>query len=141
MVRRFCYKLEEIFPISGTPERRQQTFWVLVSKPYYALAEKLGSLKLSVACVNTMACLPRAPKVTRVPRGCSGNIYVDNASYRQSLRFCFWCTPWDMESAVMVLGVHQLGVPFITFRSLSNLVSGGSALGNETATTFLSIAA
>ncbi|KAK8451808.1 hypothetical protein SEVIR_5G008200v4 [Setaria viridis] len=130
------YQPEEIFPVSGTPEKRQHAFWVPVSKPYYALAEKLESLKLPVACVNATTCLPRAPKVTRVPRGCSGNIYVDNAGYRQSVRSQFQCTPWDMESAAFALVAHQLGVPFLTFRSLSDPAGGD----NEIAT-FLPIAA
>ncbi|WVZ72932.1 hypothetical protein U9M48_021314 [Paspalum notatum var. saurae] len=139
------YQPEEIFPASGTPEQRQHAFWVPVSERYYALAAQLESLELP-ACVNATAttptptCLPRAPRVTRVPRGCSANIYTDNASYRQFIRAHFGCTPVEMESAAVALVAHQLGVPFLTIRSLSDLAGGGSALSNEAAT-FLTIAA
>ncbi|KAF8733510.1 hypothetical protein HU200_014809 [Digitaria exilis] len=114
------YQPEEIFPISGTPEQRQHAFWVPVSKRYYDLAGKL--------------------EVTRVPRGCSANVYTDNASYRQFIRNHFGCTPVEMESAAVALVAHQLGVPFVTIRSLSDLAGGGSSLSNEAAT-FLAIAA
>nr|CAB3475649.1 unnamed protein product [Digitaria exilis] len=135
------YQPEEIFPISGTPEQRQHAFWVPVSKRYYDLAGKLETLKLP-ACVNgtTTRCLPRPPKVTRVPRGCSANVYTDNASYRQFIRNHFECTPVEMESAAVALVAHQLGVPFVTIRSLSDLAGGGSSLSNEAAT-FLAMAA
>ncbi|NP_001148584.2 uncharacterized protein LOC100282200 [Zea mays] len=133
------YQPEEIFPISGTPEERQHAFWVPVNKRYYALAGKLEGLELP-ACVNATTCLPRAPRVTRVPRGCSANIYTDNASYRQFIRSHFGCTPVEMESAAVALVAHQHGVPFITIRSLSDLAGGGSSISNEAAT-FLDIAA
>ncbi|XP_062208280.1 bark storage protein A-like [Phragmites australis] len=133
------YQPEEIFPASGTPEQRQHAFWVSVSKRYYSLAQKLEGMKLP-ACVNATTCLPRAPKVVRVSRGCSANVFLDNAGYRQFIRSKFGCTPVEMESAAVALVAHQLGVPFLTIRSLSDLAGGGSALGNE-AGTFLSIAA
>uniref|UniRef100_A0A0D9UYS0 Nucleoside phosphorylase domain-containing protein n=1 Tax=Leersia perrieri TaxID=77586 RepID=A0A0D9UYS0_9ORYZ len=134
------YQPEEIFPVSGVPEQRQHAFWVPVSKHYFALAEKLEELELP-ACVNgTTTCLPRAPKVTRVSKGCSANVFLDNAAYRQFLRRKFGCTPVEMESAAVALVAHQQGVPFLTIRSLSDLAGGGSDLGNEAAK-FLAIAA
>jgi nucleoside phosphorylase len=138
-LNRIWYQPEEIFPVSGTPEQRQHAFWVPVSKRYYDLAGKLEGLELP-ACVNATTCLPRAPKVTRVPRGCSANVYTDNASYRQFIRSQFGCTPVEMESAAVALVAHQLGVPFLTIRSLSDLAGGGSTISNEAAT-FLDIAA
>ncbi|CAO2161690.1 unnamed protein product [Urochloa humidicola] len=133
------YQPEEIFPISGTPEERQHAFWVPVSKRYYKLAGKLEGIELP-ACVNATTCLPRAPKVIRVPRGCSANVYTDNASYRQFIRSQFGCTPVEMESAAVALVAHQLNVPFITIHSLSDLAGSGSSLSNEAAT-LLAIAA
>ncbi|VAH59284.1 unnamed protein product [Triticum turgidum subsp. durum] len=92
------------------------------------------------ACVNATTCLPRAPRVTRVSKGCSANVFLDNAEYRQFLRKQFECTPVEMESAAVALVAHTQGVPFLTIRSLSYLAGGGSALGNE-ASTFIDIAA
>ncbi|XP_048562849.1 bark storage protein A [Triticum urartu] len=133
------YQPEEIFPKSGEPEERQHAFWVPASKRYYALAAKLEGMELP-ACVNATTCLPRAPRVTRVSKGCSANVFLDNAEYRQFLRKQFECTPVEMESAAVALVAHTQGVPFLTIRSLSDLAGGGSALGNE-ASTFIDIAA
>ncbi|TVU23006.1 hypothetical protein EJB05_32732, partial [Eragrostis curvula] len=133
------YQPEEIFPVSGKPEQRQHAFWVPASKRYLAIAKKLEGMELP-ACVNATTCLPRAPRVVRVSRGCSANVFVDNAGYRQFIRSKFGCTPVEMESAAVALVAHQHGVPFLTIRSLSDLAGGGSALGNEAAK-FLSIAA
>ncbi|EAY73139.1 hypothetical protein OsI_01011 [Oryza sativa Indica Group] len=133
------FQPEEIFPVSGTPEQRQHAFWVPVSSRYFSLAEKLEGMELP-ACVNATTCLPRAPRVTRVRRGCSANVFLDNAAYRQFLRAKFGCTPVEMESAAVALVAHQHAVPFLTIRSLSDLAGGGSSLGNE-AGEFLAIAA
>uniref|UniRef100_A0A453EI09 Nucleoside phosphorylase domain-containing protein n=2 Tax=Aegilops tauschii subsp. strangulata TaxID=200361 RepID=A0A453EI09_AEGTS len=121
------YQPEEIFPASGEPEERQHAFWVPASKRYYALAKKLEGMELP-ACVNATTCLPRAPRVTRVSKGCSANVFLDNAEYRQFLRKQFGCTPVEMESAAVALVAHTQGVPFLTIRSLSDLAGGGSAL-------------
>uniref|UniRef100_A0ACD5VZP5 Uncharacterized protein n=1 Tax=Avena sativa TaxID=4498 RepID=A0ACD5VZP5_AVESA len=136
------YQPEEVFPASGVPEDRQHAFWVRASERYYALAARLEGMELP-RCVNgttTTTCLPRAPRVVRVSKGCSGNVFVDNARYRQFLRAKFGCTAIEMESAAVALVAYQQGVPFITIRSLSDLAGGGSALGNE-ASMFIGIAA
>ncbi|KQK03420.1 bark storage protein A [Brachypodium distachyon] len=138
------YQPEEIFPASGEPEERRHAFWVPASAPYYALAAKLEGMKLPQCVKNnngtTDKCLPRAPRVARVARGCSANVFLDNAAYRQFIRAKFGCTPVEMESAAVALVAYQQGVPFLTIRSLSDLAGGGSALGNE-AGEFIGIAA
>jgi nucleoside phosphorylase len=113
------------------PEERQHAFWVPASTRYLHLAKKLEGMELP-ACVNATTCLPRAPRVVRVTRGCSANVFVDNAAYRQFIHSKFGCTP-------VALVAHQLGAPFIVIRSLSDLAGGGSDLRNEAAT-FLGIA-
>ncbi|KAA8534946.1 hypothetical protein F0562_029949 [Nyssa sinensis] len=77
------YQPEEIFPIDGIPEARQHAFWVPVNKHYFSIAKKLEGMKLE-GCVNS-TCLPRTPIVTRVERGVSANVFVDNAAYREFL--------------------------------------------------------
>ncbi|KAK1289493.1 hypothetical protein QJS10_CPB18g01102 [Acorus calamus] len=124
------YQSEEIFPVEGTPEVRQHAFWVPVDSHYFALSEKLEGMRLE-GCVNATTCLPRRPKVVRVGSGCSANVFVDNASYRQFLRSKFGVTPIDMETAAVALVCRQQGTPFIALRSLSDLAGGGSAQSNE----------
>ncbi|XP_026439413.1 uncharacterized protein LOC113338108 isoform X1 [Papaver somniferum] len=123
------YQPEEIFPVDGTPEVRQHAFWVPVDGKYYELAKKLEGMKLE-GCVNS-TCLHRPPQVVRVARGCSADIFVDNAAYREFLYSKFNVTPLDMESAAVALVCLQHKTPFITIRALSDLAGGGSAESNE----------
>lgn len=139
LLNRVWYQPEEVFPIGGVPEVRQHAFWVPVDRSYYGLSAKITDLKLG-ACVNSSTCLPRAPRVVRVERGVSANVFVDNKAYREFLSSKFNATPIDMESAGVALVCRQLRTPFIAFRSLSDLAGGGSSLSNE-ASTFTSLAA
>lgn len=124
------YQPEEIFPINGIPEVRQNAFWVPVHNHYFSIARKLEGIKLQ-RCINSTECLPRMPVVTRVRRGCSANTFVDNADYRQFLYSKFNVTPIDMESSAVSLVCLQQRIPFIAFRALSDLAGGGSSLSNE----------
>lgn len=133
------YQPEEIFPVDGTPEERQHAFWVPVDSHYFDIAKKLAGLKLE-GCINTTVCLPRSPKVSRVARGMSASIFLDNAAYRDFLFSKFKLTPVDMESASVALVSYQQRVPFIIIRALSDLAGGGSSESNE-ASTFVSLAA
>ncbi|GLJ53348.1 hypothetical protein SUGI_1137530 [Cryptomeria japonica] len=126
------YQPDEFFPVHGTPEVREHAFWVNVSDSYYQLAQKLENLKLE-SCLNTSNCLFHKPKVVRVERGCSANVYVDNAAYRNYLHQKFNVTPIDMESAGVALVCLSESKPFIIIRALSDL-AGGSSEENEAAT-------
>ncbi|WOH11154.1 hypothetical protein DCAR_0830633 [Daucus carota subsp. sativus] len=112
------YQPEEIFSKNGQPEERQHAYWVSVDPYYFSLAKNLEAMKLN-GCVNATTCLPRPPKVTRVQRGASANVFVDNAAYREFLYTKFNTTAVDMESAAVAL------------ISLSDLAGGGSAISNE----------
>ncbi|XP_059638169.1 bark storage protein A-like [Cornus florida] len=138
LLNRVWYQPEEIFPVNGIPEVRQNAFWVPVSNHYYSLAKKLEDVKLG-GCVNA-TCLPRTPKVIRVERGISANVFVDNGAYREFLYSKFNATAIDMESAAVALVCHQQKTPFIAIRALSDLAGGGSSLSNE-AGIFASLAA
>lgn len=133
------YQPEEIFPIDGTPEERQHVFWVPVDTHYFTLAKKLEEVTLE-KCLNATLCLSKAPKITRVSRGTSASIYLDNAAYRDFIYHKFKVSPVEMESAAVALICHQQRVPFITFRALSDLAGGGGAAANE-ADTFTPLAA
>ncbi|XP_075522510.1 bark storage protein A [Primulina tabacum] len=124
------YQPEEIFPVDGTPEERQHAFWVPVDSTYYKLSKQLKGLDLE-KCINSTLCLSPPPKVSRVARGTSASIYLDNAAYRTFLYEKFEISPVDMESAAVALIAYQQRVPFITFRALSDLAGGGSANSNE----------
>ncbi|CAL5355432.1 unnamed protein product [Camellia sinensis] len=133
------YQPEEVFPIDGTPEERQHAFWIPVDSHYFELSKNLESLELE-GCLNSTTCLSETPKVTRVLRGTSASIYLDNAAYRNFLYRKFNVSPVDMESAAVALICFQQRITFITIRALSDLAGGGSAQSNEAAT-FISLAA
>ena len=84
-------------------------------------------------CVNSTTCLPRTPIVTRVKRGISANVFVDNGGYREFLYSKFNVTPIDMESAAVALVCLQQKKPFIAMRALSDLAGGGSSESSEAA--------
>lgn len=83
--------------------------------------------------MNTTTCLPRNPIVTRVNRGVSASVFVDNRAYREFLNSKFNATPIDMESAAVALVCYQQKTPFIIIRALSDLAGGGSSIANEAA--------
>ncbi|KAK6129685.1 hypothetical protein DH2020_036551 [Rehmannia glutinosa] len=120
LLNNIWYQPEEIFPVDGTPEERQHVFWVPVDDNYFQLSQKLEGIKLE-NCINSTTCLNRPPIVTRVPRGASASIYVDNAAYRNFLYDKFNVGPVEMESAAVALVCHQQRVPFIVIRALSDL--------------------
>ncbi|GLJ53343.1 hypothetical protein SUGI_1137430 [Cryptomeria japonica] len=126
------YQPDEFIPVHGTPELREHAFWVNVSDSYYQLSQKIENLELE-SCLNTSSCLFHKPKVVRVERGCSANVYVDNAAYRNFLHHKFNVTPIDMESARVALVCLSESKPFIIIRALSDL-AGGSSEENEAAT-------
>ncbi|KAM3687788.1 hypothetical protein ACJW31_10G100900 [Castanea mollissima] len=123
----------------GTPEERQHAFWVAVDPHYYEISKQLEDLVLE-GCINSTTCLTTTPKVTRVQRGTSASIYIDNAAYRSFIYNKFNVSPADMESASVALICLQQRKPFIAIRALSDLAGGGSADSNE-ADTFASLAA
>ncbi|KAL7159341.1 hypothetical protein ABFS83_01G020800 [Erythranthe nasuta] len=130
LLNRVWYQPEEIFEIDGAPEQRQHAFWVPVDSNYFELSKKLEGMELE-KCINSTTCLSDPPIVRRVSRGTSGSIFLDNSAYRSFLHDKFHVSPVDMESAAVALICHQQKVPFITFRSLSDLAGGGSAQSNE----------
>ena len=55
----------------------------------------------------------------------SGPTFVDNAAYRQWVWQTFQADALDMETAAVALVAYVNRVPFIAFRSLSDLAGGG----------------
>ncbi|ESQ88617.1 phosphorylase [Asticcacaulis sp. AC460] len=94
-----------------------------------AIAHKLEPLALK-QCVSDTLCLEHAPKVVVGGEGVSAASFVDNADYRQYLHTAFKARVTDMESAAVAQVAFANSVPFIAFRSLSDL-AGGDADVNQ----------
>jgi len=90
-------------------------------------------------CTAAQACLDKAPKVVIGGTGVSGRAFVDNKEYREYLYTTFHAGVTDMESAAVAQVAFRNEIPFIVFRSVSDL-AGGDATTNQMST-FMQLAA
>lgn len=74
-------------------------------------------------CAKTL-CLKAQPRVVVGGNGVSGPVFMDNAEYRQYLFKTFDAQVLDMETAAVAHVAYSNAVPFIAFRSLSDLAGG-----------------
>ncbi|EGF91261.1 MTA/SAH nucleosidase [Asticcacaulis biprosthecium C19] len=88
-----------------------------------ALAHKLEPMPLK-QCVSDTLCLDHAPKVVVGGEGVSAASFIDNIEYRNYLHTAFSARVTDMESAAVAQVAFANKVPFIAFRSLSDLAGG-----------------
>lgn len=95
-----------------------------------AVARKVAAgLKLKT-CSSDKSCLDQAPQILVGGVGVSTMSFVDNAKFRDWLHTAWKARATDMESAAVGQVASINGVPFIAFRSLSDL-AGGEADGNK----------
>ncbi len=71
--------------------------------------------------------------------GVSGQAFVDNKAFREYAFKTFEANVLDMETAATAMVAHSNGVPYIAFRSLSDLAGGGE--GENEMGTFMGLAA
>jgi adenosylhomocysteine nucleosidase len=116
---------------NGPLEKR---FWFDVDAGMLAAAGKIGAIDLK-RCTAEQACLPGSPRLVVGGNGVSGPVFVDNAKFREYVLKTFDAHVLDMESAAVAMVAYANGVPFIAFRSLSDL-AGGDQGANEIRTFF-----
>jgi adenosylhomocysteine nucleosidase len=109
---------------SGGKGGTEKRFWFDVDADMLAAAGKLGALDLK-RCTAPQVCLGQAPRLVVGGNGVSGAAFVDNAAFRQYVFATFKAQVLDMESAAVATVAYANGVPFIAFRSLSDLAGGG----------------
>lgn len=131
-----------IFPQDVTVTREgakpENKFWFAVDPDLLKIAETVaGSIELK-DCATTDACLTTAPKVYVGGNGVSGSAFVDNAEFRSYAFETFDAQVLDMESAAVAQVAYANQVPFIAFRSLSDLAGGGE--GENEMGTFMGLA-
>ena len=112
-------------------------FWFEVDPAMLAVAQKLGSVPLA-NCLNGK-CLTHTPKVMVGGNGVSGQAFMDNAAFREYTFKTFQANVLDMETAAVGMVAYSNKVPYIAFRSLSDLAGGGE--GENEMLTFLGLAA
>lgn len=90
-------------------------------------------------CLSADHCLDHTPQLVVGGTGMSGSAFVDNAAYRDYLAATFGARVVDMESAAVAQVAWANRMPFLAFRSVSDL-AGGDAGPNEMLT-FMGLAA
>lgn len=113
-------------------------FWFDVDPQMLAVARSIQNVPLR-SCDAQDRCLGERPRLEVGGNGVSGMAFVDNAAYREYVFETFQANVLDMESAACAMVAYSNAVPFIAFRSLSDLAGGGE--GENEMHTFLSIAA
>lgn len=125
---------------AADPHTRKQ-FWFPVDAGMLAAAQRMkadGGVTLA-SCDPSGRCLRKPPRLTVGGNGVSGASFMDNAALRQYTFATFGANVIDMESAATAQVATSNGVPFIVFRSLSDLAGGGE--GENEMLLFLSLAA
>jgi adenosylhomocysteine nucleosidase len=107
----------------------EKRFWFEADGGMLAAAGRLGEVQLK-RCTSDQACLHDTPRLVVGGNGVSGQAFVDNAAFRQYVFTTFKAQVLDMESAAVATVAYANGVPFIAFRSLSDL-AGGDHGANE----------
>ncbi|MES2189029.1 MAG: 5'-methylthioadenosine/S-adenosylhomocysteine nucleosidase [Pseudomonadota bacterium] len=112
-------------------------FWFEADPKMLDVARSLRSVELTRCKAGQ--CLTRKPEVLVGGNGVSGQAFVDNAAFREYAFKTFQANVLDMETAAVGMVAYSNSVPYIAFRSLSDLAGGGDG-ANEMGT-FFSIAA
>jgi adenosylhomocysteine nucleosidase len=123
----------------SNPDKEEQRFWFPVSQDMLTIAKDVADEAQLSDCTQTKLCLDQEPRVVVGGNGVSGPTFVDNASYREWVWNTFQADALDMESAAVAHVAYVNAVPFIAFRSLSDLAGGGP--GQNEISTFFQLAA
>jgi adenosylhomocysteine nucleosidase len=118
------------------PEKRS---WFPVDRRLLDTARTAAGAVALSDCTPTHKCLQRKPKVAIGGHGVSGQAFVDNTAFREYAQKTFAANVVDMESAAVAHVAYANKIPFIAFRSLSDLAGGGS--GANEMDTFFQLAA
>lgn len=114
-------------------------FWFDADPDLLSVANAVSKKITLDDCNAEAACLSRAPTIVVGGNGVSSELFVDNAELREHAFTTFDAQVLDMESAAVAQVAFANKVPYIAFRSLSDLAGGGES-ANEM-NTFMSLAA
>lgn len=114
----------------------ERKFWFPVDAKMFAVAQKVAGFDLLEKCSGKEHCLESLPKMAVGGLGVSGPTFVNNKLYREWVWNNFKdeenrrVDALDMESSAVGTVAYVNKVPYIVFRSLSDL-AGGSDSNNE----------
>ena len=116
----------------------EKRFWFEADAGMMAAAGKIAAAGELKRCTVQQACLSHTPRLVVGGNGVSGPAFIDNAAFRQYVFKTFEAHVLDMESAAVATVAYANAVPFIAFRSLSDLAGGGE--GTNEIRTFMQLA-
>lgn len=126
--------------VPGAPaDSLARRFWFPIDTLALRVARAVAARVPLARCTTDGSCLPHQPRVVVGGNGVSGPTFVDNAAYREWSWRTFRADALDMETAAVAVVAHENHVPYVAFRSLSDL-AGGEA-GPNVARTFGRLAA
>jgi adenosylhomocysteine nucleosidase len=116
-----------VFSVNGEPDERESKFWFEADAEMLAVAEQVAATVELARCTTgeDVVCLDVAPIVKVGGNGVSADKFVDNADYREWVWTTFEADALDMETSAVALVAYTNGVPYVAFRSLSDLAGGG----------------
>lgn len=132
-------KLVDVTRQEGEPDAVEKMFWFPVDSRMLEVAKRVAGQVELARCTAEAVCLEHAPTVNVGGYGVSGSTFVDNAGYREWVWENFEADALDMETAAVGHVAYANGVPYIAFRSLSDLAGGGP--GENELQTFFTLAA
>ncbi|MFT3996699.1 MAG: 5'-methylthioadenosine/S-adenosylhomocysteine nucleosidase [Asticcacaulis sp.] len=117
--------------VGNAKETARPHLWFAADAEMLRVARGLKGVELA-HCTADGRCLAHTPQLHVGGAGVSSPVFVDNADYRDYLHRAFGARVADMESAALGQVAYANDVPFIVFRSLSDL-AGGDEHANEMA--------
>ena len=110
--------------VRGIPDSLERRFWFPVDTLALRIAREVAMRVRLTRCTTDGGCLPAQPRIVVGGNGVSGPTFVDNAAYREWSWRTFQADALDMETAAVAVVAHEHQVPYIAFRSLSDLAGG-----------------
>ncbi|MDH5506416.1 MAG: 5'-methylthioadenosine/S-adenosylhomocysteine nucleosidase [Anaerolineae bacterium] len=123
----------------GPADAEAYKFWFPVDATMLSVAQSVAGSVALENCTPENVCLSQNPVVVTGGNGVSGPTFVDNADYREWVWSNFQADALDMETAAVAQVAYANDVPYIAFRSLSDLAGGGP--GANEIFTFFTLAA
>ena len=109
----------------GKPDSLVRRFWFPVDSASLATARHASRTVRLSRCTDAGECLAHEPQVVIGGNGVSGPTFVDNAAFREWAWNSFHADALDMETAAVAIVAFENRVPYVAFRSLSDLAGGG----------------
>jgi len=106
-------------------EQIVRRFWFDADPGLLATARTVATTTMLARCRADL-CLTKQPRVVVGGNGISASVFMDNAEFRRYAFGAFKAQVTDMETAAVAQVAWSNSVPFIAFRSLSDLAGGGA---------------